>query len=118
MCKNRIQKFADLDEKRKSIPFERLGSEEVWFRSINSCRYDLLELVLLIQLAFKKYVLGHFKQGMKPHRQCAWFSTDFSEGDLWGRCRNSILYDDLMTNGSMTCCKRSWKSTFRRKNIS
>ena len=46
--------------------------------------------------------------------QCAGvIHTDFERGFIRAE---TVSYDDLMTNGSMTAAK-SWKSTFRRKRI-
>ena len=75
-------------------------------------RYDLLGLATYFTAGVQEVRAWTFKQGMKAPQCAGVIHTDFERGFIRAE---TVSYDDLMTNGSMT--KASWKSTFRRKRI-
>ena len=69
-------------------------------------RYDLLGLATYFTAGVQEVRAWTFKQGMKAPQCAGVIHTDFERGFIRAE---TVSYDDLMTNGSMTAAKEAGK---------
>lgn len=105
MCKNWIRNRW-IRRRREKVFLEELGIEESGLDQLIRAAYDLLGLATYFTAGVQEVRAWTFKQGMKAPQCAGVIHTDFERGFIRAE---TVSYDDLMTNGSMTAAKEAGK---------
>ena len=105
MCKNRIRNRR-ARRGREKVFLEELGIEESGLDQLIRAAYDLLGLATYFTAGVQEVRAWTFKQGMKAPQCAGVIHTDFERGFIRAE---TVSYEDLMTNGSMTAAKEAGK---------
>lgn len=106
VCAKIEEEIAELDEEEKKVFLEELGIEESGLDQLIRAAYDLLGLATYFTAGVQEVRAWTFKQGMKAPQCAGVIHTDFERGFIRAE---TVSYEDLMTNGSMTAAKEAGK---------
>ncbi|MDD1367634.1 redox-regulated ATPase YchF, partial [Bacillus sp. MHSD17] len=106
VCAKIEEEIAELDEEEKKVFLEELGIEESGLDQLIRAAYNLLGLATYFTAGVQEVRAWTFKQGMKAPQCAGVIHTDFERGFIRAE---TVSYEDLMTNGSMTAAKEAGK---------
>lgn len=106
VCAKIESEIAELDEEEKKVFLEELGIEESGLDQLIRAAYDLLGLATYFTAGVQEVRAWTFKKGMKAPQCAGVIHTDFERGFIRAE---TVSYDDLMENGSMTAAKEAGK---------
>jgi GTP-binding protein YchF len=106
VCAKIESEIAELDEEEKRVFLEELGIAESGLDQLIRAAYDLLGLATYFTAGVQEVRAWTFKTGMKAPQCAGIIHTDFERGFIRAE---TVSYDDLMENGSMTAAKEAGK---------
>ena len=105
VCAKIESEIAELDEEEKKSSLRNWALRNLVYQLIRAA-YDLLGLATYFTAGVQEVRAWTFKQGMKAPQCAGVIHTDFERGFIRAE---TVSYEDLMTNGSMTAAKEAGK---------
>ncbi|MCM3736296.1 redox-regulated ATPase YchF [Bacillus cytotoxicus] len=106
VCAKIESEISELEEEEKKVFLEELGIEESGLDQLIRAAYDLLGLATYFTAGVQEVRAWTFKTGMKAPQCAGIIHTDFERGFIRAE---TVSYDDLVGNGSMTAAKEAGK---------
>ncbi|MBK3496807.1 redox-regulated ATPase YchF [Viridibacillus sp. YIM B01967] len=106
ICAKIEEEIAELDDEEKAMFLEELGIEESGLDQLIRAAYNLLGLATYFTAGVQEVRAWTFRKGMKAPQCAGVIHSDFERGFIRAE---TVAYDDLMTNGSMSAAKEAGK---------
>ncbi|WP_335871909.1 redox-regulated ATPase YchF [Bacillus sp. 2205SS5-2] len=106
VCAKIESEIAELDDDEKAMFLSELGIEESGLDQLISATYSLLGLATYFTAGVQEVRAWTFRHGMKAPQCAGVIHTDFERGFIRAE---TVSYDDLVHNGSMTAAKEAGK---------
>ncbi|OES46300.1 redox-regulated ATPase YchF [Domibacillus iocasae] len=100
------EEIAELDDDEKAMFLEELGIEQSGLDQLITAAYSLLGLATYFTAGVQEVRAWTFLKGMKAPQCAGIIHTDFERGFIRAE---TVSYDDLVENGSMTAAKEAGK---------
>lgn len=100
------EEIAELDDDEKAMFLEELGIEQSGLDQLITAAYSLLGLATYFTAGVQEVRAWTFRKGMKAPQCAGIIHTDFERGFIRAE---TVSYDDLVQNGSMTAAKEAGK---------
>ena len=100
------EEIAELDDDEKAMFLEELGIEQSGLDQLITAAYSLLGLATYFTAGVQEVRAWTFRKGMKAPQCAGIIHTDFERGFIRAE---TVSYDDLVENGSMTAAKEAGK---------
>ncbi|OLN22320.1 redox-regulated ATPase YchF [Domibacillus antri] len=106
ICAKVEEEIAELDDDEKAMFLEELGIEQSGLDQLIKAAYSLLGLATYFTAGVQEVRAWTFRQGMKAPQCAGIIHSDFERGFIRAE---TVSYDDLVANGSMTAAKEAGK---------
>lgn len=106
VCAKIEEEISELDDDEKKAFLEELGIEESGLDQLIRASYHLLGLATYFTAGVQEVRAWTFKKGMKAPQCAGVIHTDFERGFIRAE---TVSFDDLVENGSMTAAKEAGK---------
>ncbi|MGE7623388.1 redox-regulated ATPase YchF [Viridibacillus sp. NPDC096237] len=106
ICAKIEEEIAELDDEEKAMFLEELGIEESGLDQLIRAAYNLLGLATYFTAGVQEVRAWTFRKGMKAPQCAGVIHSDFERGFIRAE---TVAYEDLMVNGSMTAAKEAGK---------
>ncbi|OKL37419.1 redox-regulated ATPase YchF [Domibacillus mangrovi] len=106
ICAKVEEEIAELDEDEKAMFLEELGIEQSGLDQLIKAAYSLLGLATYFTAGVQEVRAWTFRHGMKAPQCAGIIHTDFERGFIRAE---TVSYEDLVSNGSMTAAKEAGK---------
>lgn len=106
VCAKIEEEMAELDDEEKAMFIEELGIQESGLDQLVKASYQLLGLATYFTAGVQEVRAWTFRKGMKAPQCAGVIHTDFERGFIRAE---TVSYDDLVTNGSMSAAKEAGK---------
>lgn len=104
ICAKVEEEIAELDDDEKAMFLEELGIEQSGLDQLIKAAYSLLGLATYFTAGVQEVRAWTFRHGMKAPQCAGIIHTDFERGFIRAE---TVSYDDLVSNGSMTAAKEA-----------
>lgn len=104
ICAKVEEEIAELDDDEKAMFLEELGIEQSGLDQLIKAAYSLLGLATYFTAGVQEVRAWTFHHGMKAPQCAGIIHTDFERGFIRAE---TVSYDDLVSNGSMTAAKEA-----------
>jgi GTP-binding protein YchF len=104
ICAKVEEEIAELDDDEKAMFLEELGIEQSGLDQLIKAAYSLLGLATYFTAGVQEVRAWTFRHGMKAPQCAGIIHTDFERGFIRAE---TVSYDDLVANGSMTAAKEA-----------
>jgi GTP-binding protein YchF len=106
VCAKIEAEISELDDEEKKAFLEELGIEESGLDQLIRAAYHLLGLATYFTAGVQEVRAWTFRKGMKAPQCAGIIHTDFERGFIRAE---TVSYDDLLQNGSMTAAREAGK---------
>ena len=106
ICAKIEEEMAELDDEEKAMFIEELGIQESGLDQLVKASYNLLGLATYFTAGVQEVRAWTFRKGMKAPQCAGVIHTDFERGFIRAE---TVSYDDLVANGSMSAAKEAGK---------
>ncbi|MEI5908389.1 redox-regulated ATPase YchF [Bacillus spongiae] len=106
VCAKIESEIAELDDDEKAMFLSELGIEESGLDQLIRAAYSLLGLATYFTAGVQEVRAWTFRKGMKAPQCAGVIHTDFERGFIRAE---TVSYDDLVGNGSMSAAKEAGK---------
>ncbi|WP_075619695.1 redox-regulated ATPase YchF [Paenisporosarcina indica] len=106
VCAKIEEEMAELDDEEKAMFIEELGIQESGLDQLVKASYQLLGLATYFTAGVQEVRAWTFRKGMKAPQCAGVIHTDFERGFIRAE---TVSYDDLVANGSMSAAKEAGK---------
>jgi ribosome-binding ATPase len=106
ICAKIEEEIAELDGEEKTMFLQELGIEESGLDQLIRAAYHLLGLATYFTAGVQEVRAWTFRKGMKAPQCAGVIHSDFERGFIRAE---TVAYDDLLANGSMTAAKEAGK---------
>jgi ribosome-binding ATPase len=106
ICAKIEEEIAELEGEEKTMFLQELGIEESGLDQLIRAAYHLLGLATYFTAGVQEVRAWTFRKGMKAPQCAGVIHSDFERGFIRAE---TVAYDDLLANGSMTAAKEAGK---------
>jgi GTP-binding protein YchF len=106
VCAKIEEEIAELDDDEKAMFLSELGIEESGLDQLIKAAYSLLGLATYFTAGVQEVRAWTFRKGMKAPQCAGIIHSDFEKGFIRAE---TVSYDDLIANGSMSAAKEAGK---------
>ncbi|AYC28390.1 redox-regulated ATPase YchF [Paenisporosarcina cavernae] len=106
VCAKIEEEMAELDDEEKAMFLDELGIKESGLDQLIKATYQLLGLSTYFTAGVQEVRAWTFRKGMKAPQCAGVIHTDFERGFIRAE---TVSYEDLVANGSMTAAKEAGK---------